>query len=179
VVIDEAYIDYVYGSSFPSGIDFSRLHGNVVSLRTFSKVYGLASLRIGYAAANPELISALGRAKTPASVNAAAQAAAFAALSDEEHYKYVVDSNARERERYYKALEELNIEYIPTQCNFIMLNIGIDAVQAEAEFLRHGILVRKGTEFGYPTWLRITIGTASENSKVFEIIRDLANNSKA
>lgn len=175
VVLDEAYIDFVYGEDFPDGLGLFREYGNVISLRTFSKVYGLASLRIGYAIANSALIEAISRAKQPINVNAAAQTAAAAALSDENHYRYVVDENARGRALYYKTLEELGLAYLPTQCNFIMLDTGRDSVQLEQAFLERGILLRNGAEFGLPTWLRITIGTQRDNETVLGILRELLN----
>ncbi|MDR1217482.1 MAG: histidinol-phosphate transaminase [Oscillospiraceae bacterium] len=173
VVLDEAYIDFVYGEDFPDGLDVIREHGNAVTLRTFSKVYGLASLRIGYAAAQHSIIDAISRAKQPLNVNGAAQAAAAAALRDRGHYDHVVSANAAGRELYYSTLGAWNIPYIPTQCNFIMFDTGRDSAEMELQYLKRGVLVRAGAEFGMPTWLRVTIGTERENRKVLSILREL------
>ncbi|MDR2665687.1 MAG: histidinol-phosphate transaminase [Oscillospiraceae bacterium] len=175
VILDEAYIDFVYGEDFPDGLDVIRSHGNAVALRTFSKVYGLASLRIGYAAAQPGIIDAISRAKQPLNVNGAAQAAAVAALRDSGHYDHVVGENARGRQLYYRSLGEWGIPYIPTQGNFIMFDTGRDSAQLELEYLKRGVLIRRGAEFGMPTWLRVTIGTERENLKVLSILRELLN----
>ncbi|MDR1642090.1 MAG: histidinol-phosphate transaminase [Clostridiales bacterium] len=173
VVLDEAYVDFVDGDDFPDGIDFARYHDNVVSLRTFSKVYSLASARIGYAYGHPSIIDALSREKLPINVNGAAQAAAVGALSDQEHYDYVVSANAAGRKLYYETLGRWKIECIPTHCNFIMFNTLRDSAEIELEYLKRGVLVRKGTEFGMPTWLRVTIGTEEENKKALAILGEI------
>ncbi|MDR2357896.1 MAG: histidinol-phosphate transaminase [Oscillospiraceae bacterium] len=173
VALDEAYIDFAYADDFPDGAKLFREYDNVVSLRTFSKVYGLASLRIGYAVANTAITDAINRARQPINVNAAAQAAAAAALSDAEYYSQVTAANARGRELYCETLPQWGVPYIPTQCNFIMLDTGRDSAAMELEFLKRGVLIRGGYEFGMPTWLRVTIGTDDENRKVLAILREL------
>jgi histidinol-phosphate aminotransferase len=170
VVLDEAYIDFVYGEDPPRATELIYEYPNVISLRTFSKVYGLASLRIGYGIADASVIDSLERVRLPINTNAAAQTAALAALRDDEHYRYVVEANAAGRELYYKTLEKWDVAYIPTQCNFIMLDTGRDSAETVNEYLKNGIMLRGGAEFGMPTWLRITIGTERENKKVLDIL---------
>ncbi|MDR1590184.1 MAG: histidinol-phosphate transaminase [Oscillospiraceae bacterium] len=171
--LDEAYIDFAHADDFPDGASLFREYDNVISLRTFSKVYGLASLRIGYAIAGTPVIDAINRARQPINVNAAAQAAAAGALSDDAYYARVVAANARGRELYYETLTRWSVPYIPTQGNFIMLDTGRDSAAAVLEFLKRGVMIRGGTEFGMPTWLRITIGSDAENRKVLDILREL------
>ncbi|MDR3171482.1 MAG: histidinol-phosphate transaminase [Treponema sp.] len=172
VVLDEAYIDFVAEDKSRS-IEFIQSFPNIISLRTFSKVYGLASLRIGYAIANPGLIDKLSRIRSPVNTNAIAQAAALAALKDEAFYSYVVSENEKGRQLYYATLERLGLPYLPSQCNFIMLDTGQDSEEIEYAFLKEGILIRGGKEFGMPTWIRITIGTEKENLKVLGILERL------
>jgi histidinol-phosphate aminotransferase len=174
VLLDEAYIDFAPDDA-PRSIELIRRHKNLVTLRTFSKVYGLASLRIGYAAGNPYLIEKLARVRAPVNVNAVAQAAALAALEDEAFYDYVIRENRRGRELYYAELERLGIEYIPTACNFIMFNTGRDSGDVENEYIRHGILVRSGREFDMPSWIRVTIGTEEQNRKVLKILESIVS----
>jgi histidinol-phosphate aminotransferase len=173
VALDEAYIDFVDGADFPDGIEYARKYDNVVTLRTFSKVYGLASARLGYAYGHPSIIGALAREKLPINVNGAAQAMALGALSDKRYYDHVVSANAKGRKLYYETLGKWGIEYIPTHCNFIMFDTARDSEEVELEYLKRGVLVRKGAEFGMPTWLRVTIGTEKENRKVLAILGEL------
>jgi len=177
VVLDEAYIDFVYGENPPVAADLIHRYQNVISLRTFSKVYGLASLRIGYALADESIVDVLERVKLPINTNAAAQAAALAALKDDQFYRYVISANAAGRELYYETLKRWGVAYIPTQTNFIMLDTGLDSTQIVQEYLKEGAMIRAGAEFGLPTWLRITIGTERENKKVLEILGRLLGKS--
>jgi histidinol-phosphate aminotransferase len=179
VAIDEAYIDFTCGEDSPDGLDIIKEYDNVATFRTFSKAYGLASLRIGYAAAQPAVIEAMSKAKLPINVNAAAQSAALAALSDDGFYSRVIEENDKGRRQYYEALDELGAPYIPTQCNFIMFDTGVDSAEAVQEYLKRGILVRGGAEFGFPTWLRVTIGKQEENEKALEVLREIISKRKA
>jgi histidinol-phosphate aminotransferase len=172
VVLDEAYIDFAASDS-PRAVELIHKHQNVIALRTFSKVYGLASLRIGYALGPAEIIEKISRIRQPINTNAFAQAAACAALSDEDHYRYVLNENEKGKQLYYATLKRLGLEYIPTQCNFIMFDTGCDSDTIEGEYIKRGILIRGGKEFGMPTWVRITIGTETENKKVLSILEEL------
>ncbi|GMO25221.1 MAG: hypothetical protein Ta2F_00430 [Termitinemataceae bacterium] len=172
IVLDDAYIDFA-PEDFPNTIDLVHQYNNVISLRTFSKVYGLASLRIGYAIGNAALIAKISSVRGAVNVNTFAQTAAFAALQDDDFYNRVLNENAKGKDMYYKKLDSLHIEYIPTACNFIMINTGKDANLVEEEYLKRGILIRNGNEFGMPTWVRITIGTEEQNKKVLDILEDI------
>jgi histidinol-phosphate aminotransferase len=172
VVLDEAYIDFA-GSDMPCATELVKRYGNFISLRTFSKVYGLAALRMGYAIGSSDLIEKISRIRSPCNVNAPAQAAALAALGDRAFYDYVVAENERGKALYYERLKRLNLRYIPTKCNFITFETGIDSAEVASAYLKRGILIREGREFGMPLWIRVTIGTDSENRKALDILEDL------
>jgi histidinol-phosphate aminotransferase len=172
ILLDEAYIDFAPEDA-PRSIELIHRHKNIITLRTFSKVYGLASLRIGYAAGDAYLMEKLSRVRAPVNVNALAQTAARAALEDTGFYDYVVRKNREGRQLYYTALERLKVEYIPSACNFIMLNTMRDGSEVEREYIKRGILVRNGKEFDMPLWIRVTIGTEAQNRRVLEILEEL------
>ncbi|MDR2659286.1 MAG: histidinol-phosphate transaminase [Spirochaetaceae bacterium] len=172
IALDEAYIDFSAPDS-PRSEDLIHRHKNIVSLRTFSKVYALASLRIAYALADREVIALLSKIRQPINTNTVAQAAALAALSDEAHYRFVVDENEKGKRLYYRELARLGFSYIPTQCNFIMFDVQTSADEVAEAFLQRGILIRSGGEFGMPTWVRVTIGPESENRRVIQALEEI------
>jgi histidinol-phosphate aminotransferase len=145
---------------------------NVIALRSFSKAYSLASLRVGYALASRENALILQRVQQPPAVSSFAQAAALAAFSDIGHYQYVINENRRGREQYYSGLESLSLRYVPTQANFILFDTGLGSDELKEKFAQGGILLRAGSEFGYPTKLRVTIGRPEENQFVLEMLKD-------
>lgn len=175
IILDEAYFDFAYSRDYPDSVKLLDRHSNIIILRTFSKVYGLASLRIGYGIANPELINHLNKIRLPANVNAVAQVAALASLNDEEFRKACIENNRKGKEYFYKSFKELNLEYITTQANFIMVNVEKDSVTVFNEILKKGICVRAGTEFGMPTWLRVTIGRPEENELFVGKLKEVLN----
>lgn len=172
-VLDEAYFEYVDDESYPQSVKLLGRFPNLIVLRTFSKVYGLASLRIGYGIASPDIIAALNKIRPPINVSTPAQAAALASLDDAEFKEKVLENNRRGKRLYYSTLQKWGVEYIPTECNFIMLRAGVDSGSAVKEFLKRGVLIRGGDEFGMPQWLRITIGTYDENTRVLDILRGI------
>jgi histidinol-phosphate aminotransferase len=178
IVVDEAYFEYAADPAFPDSVAQLRTHPNLIVLRTFSKAYGLAGLRIGYAIARPATIAQLHKVRSPPNVNRLAQVAALAALDDPAFTAAAVAANARGIADYYRFCREHRIEYIPTFANFILVNVETDGNEAAAAFLRQGIALRPGTEIGKPTWLRITIGDAAENAKVFAILQSLVETSR-
>lgn len=178
VVLDEAYYELADAPDFPDSLRLLNEYPNTIVLRTFSKVYGLASMRLGYGIAAPELILAIEKIKPPINVNMPVQVAALAALQDEVFAQYVVQENRQGKELYYRTLTELQLPYLPTQGNFIMFDTGLDSSFAVEQFLRQGILVRGGAEFGMPTWLRISIGKQEENQKVLTVLRHILNTTK-
>jgi histidinol-phosphate aminotransferase len=165
-VIDEAYYEYAANEpDFPDCLPYVRDNRNVVILRTFSKAYGLAGLRIGYGVMRPEIAGWLNRTREPFNVNAMAQAAAIAALDDKEHVERSVAMNAAGKRIIYSALGSLRLAYAPTYGNFIWFDTRRDSRAVYDRLLHKGVIVRTGDIFGSPTHLRVTIGTSEENDK--------------
>ncbi|MEW6192803.1 MAG: histidinol-phosphate transaminase [Bacillota bacterium] len=163
VVFDEAYFEYVTDPDYPDGLDFFRKGCNAVVLRTFSKLYGLAGLRVGYGIGPPSLIEYLNRVREPFNVNALAQEAALAALDDEEFVALTRKTNEEGKKQLYEAFTALGVTYVPTEANFIFFDAGRDEREVFQRLLKAGVIIRGG--FGYPTHLRVTIGTAAQNAR--------------
>jgi histidinol-phosphate aminotransferase len=172
IVLDEAYIDFLESEY----LDTTKLiyeYSNIILLRTFSKLYGLASFRIGYGIADEKIIQNLNKVRLPINVNFLAQEAAIASLDDNEFRDKVLINNKIGLQMYYTALEELGLEYVRSNGNFILLNVGKDSLWVENEFLKEGIMIRAAVEFGLPTWIRISVGTVEENVKVIKILKKI------
>jgi histidinol-phosphate aminotransferase len=171
VVLDEAYFEYVDHPDYPDGLNYVRAGHNVVVLRTFSKAYGLAGLRIGYAIARPEILAPIERVREPFNVNAVAQVAAAAALGDQEHIRRTRTLNRQGLQFFYQLCEQLGLRYIPSWANFVMIDVGRDSRAVFQALLRHGILVRTGDIFGMPTFIRVNTGTPEQNARFAEALR--------
>ncbi|MGI6435793.1 MAG: histidinol-phosphate transaminase [Syntrophomonadaceae bacterium] len=165
VVIDEAYSEYVENPDYGSGQLLLGKRPQTIILRTFSKLYGLAALRLGYGIGNPAIISALGRVKEPFNVNSLAQHAGMAALDDEKHIAQSLGLNRSGKDYLYQALAALGLAYTPTEANFIFVDTGQDAGQVFQGMLRLGVIIRSCDVFGCPTAIRVTIGTAEQNQR--------------
>lgn len=174
IVLDEAYIDFIDGEYIDT-VDLVKKHDNVISLRTFSKTYGLASFRVGYGIASKDIIKNLLKVKLPINLNFSAQVSALAAMEDKEFFDYVIRSNRKELEYYYKEFESLGLKYIPSNGNFILVYTGIDGEYVENEFAKSGIIIRKGEEFGLDGWLRISVGKSEENIIVIDTLKKILN----
>ncbi|NOY52264.1 MAG: histidinol-phosphate transaminase [Deltaproteobacteria bacterium] len=162
VVMDEAYFEYVESPDYPDGLEFLKAGRNVMVLRTFSKIYGLAGLRIGYGFAHPEIIDALNRVREPFNTGSLAQAAALAALGDDSHVGKSLAVNREGRNFLYRALKGLGLAFTPTEANFIWIDTGRDGRGLHEALLREGVIVRP-MGGGY---LRITIGLPEENQRL-------------
>lgn len=163
IVMDEAYIEYVTSEEFPNGLDYLNDYPNMIVLRTFSKAYGLAGLRCGYGIASEELISYFNRVIGPFDVNLYAQQAALAALSDQEFLNLVLETNECGKEYYYEQFKLMDLQYIETNTNFIMVDTRINDKEVFDKLLSKGVIVRPGYLLGMPGWLRVTIGTEKQN----------------
>lgn len=159
VVFDEAYFEYVRNAAFPESMAYVTQGRNVIVLRTFSKIYGLAGLRIGYGVTTPEITNYLNRVRPPFNANSIAQRAALAALSDDEHVARSRAVNAAGMEQVGQGLRALGFAPIPSEANFIYVDIGRDGRQVFEALLRQGIIVRhiEGR------MIRVTIGQTEEN----------------
>jgi histidinol-phosphate aminotransferase len=173
IVMDEAYIEYVTDKNFPNSLELLPKHPNMVILRTFSKAYGLASLRCGYGIVHKELGEYFNRIIGPFDVNLFAQKAALAALEDEEFLKLVYDTNVAGREYFYDELDRMGLPYAKTNANFIMLNTLVDDKVVFDRLLRAGIIVRPGHLLGMPGWMRVTIGTEIQNHKFIKALKEI------
>ncbi|NLC76424.1 MAG: histidinol-phosphate transaminase [Clostridia bacterium] len=166
VVFDEAYFEYVDDPGYRSGLDYLKEgRGNVVVLRTFSKIYGLSGLRVGYGMAQPELIRWISRTREPFNVNSLAQLGARAALTDQEFLTKSRHVNNEGKAYLYQEFQARNLKYVPTNANFIFVDLGVDSKKAFESMLRQGVIIRTGDIFGYPTFIRVTVGTEAENRR--------------
>jgi histidinol-phosphate aminotransferase len=170
LVVDEAYFEYVRRPDFPDSLAWLARRPGTLVLRTFSKIYGLAGLRIGYGVADPELAGYLERARHPFNVNRLAEVAALAALSDEEHARRSREVNAEGAEYLTRELSQLGIDVWPTDANFLLARIG----EGQHERLLHeGIIVRPLAGFGMPDHVRFSIGLPEENERLVKTLRRL------
>ncbi len=167
VAVDEAYFEYVTAADYPDSMKYVRAGRKVIVLRTFSKAYGLAGLRIGYAMATPELVDLMNRVRAPFNTSSPAQAAAVAALSDTEHVERSVRLNDEGKKYLSKELDRLGVSYLPTQANFIYMDMRSDARAIYDKLLRLGVIVRP---MG-PTQIRVTIGLKTENERFIDALR--------
>lgn len=165
VVFDEAYFDFVEDPNYPDTLNYVRQGRNVVVLRTFSKIYGLAGLRIGYALGTPDLIDIMAKVRESFPVNRVAQAGARAALTDEEFRQQTLAVSKAGKRFLYQRFAELGLEYVPTEANFVFVNFGVDSREVFQRLLRRGVVVRPGFIWDFNTWARVTIGTQSDNEK--------------
>ena len=170
LVIDEAYIEFVRDPDCPSCFDYLDSGKMVVGLRTFSKAYGLAGLRIGYGLMPPLLAELLNRVRQPFNVNSLAQAAAVAAFDDEAFLHNTVKLVSDELDFIYDALDNLGIEYLKSQANFLLIKLGKDANGVFEDLLRQGIIVRSMASYGYPDCIRVNVGLHSENVRLLEAL---------
>jgi len=165
VVFDEAYFEYVTDEDYVSGLEYLAQGRNVVVLRTFSKIYGLAGLRVGYGITSLEIAAAVNRVREPFNVNLLAQVAAVGALEDDEHLRQSQQVNIEGRDYLYGEFERMGLKYVPTQANFIFVDIQQECRPVFQALLREGVIVRTGDIFGYPTHIRVTIGKPDENRR--------------
>jgi histidinol-phosphate aminotransferase len=163
VVLDEAYYDYVSAPGYSRSLDEVREGRNLLVLRTFSKVHGLAGLRIGYGIGSAELIEALNRVRSPFNASGVAQPAALAALDDHEHLRLSVESNAREMEFLTRELDSRGISYTPSVANFVLIDTGRDCNEDFRQLLHEGVIVRPMKLYHLPTSMRVTVGTHEDN----------------
>lgn len=181
VVIDEAYIEYAkaaMGQDYPDVISDLNDHPNLMITRTFSKAYGLASLRIGALIADPEVIALIHRIREPFNVNQMAQVAAKAALHDQGFVAQSIDMNRQGIGQISAFLDITGIDYIPSYGNFITADFGENAKQINQALLEKGVIVRPQTGYGLPNHLRISIGTEDENMHFIQALSNVLDDIK-
>ena len=172
ICFDEAYVDFVEENDFPKSIEYlNKSRNNILILRTFSKAYGLAGVRIGYGLGSPKLIEYLHKIRQPFNVNSIAQAGATAAL-DDKFFLWRTKLLATSGRKYlYRRFERLGLKYLPSQANFILVDLGFDGEEAFQWFLREGMIVRSMRSYGFPTWIRVTIGRRSQNAQFYKLLK--------
>ena len=175
VIVDEAYAEYVTAEDYPQTLTFLDQYPNLMVLRTFSKIYSLAALRIGYGFASKEIIDWMNRIREPFNTSRIAQKAALAALADQEHVQVCHQKNKEGKEFLYRELNRLNIRYFPSETNFVMVDLGQPARPVFEALLRQGVIVRAGDALGLPNGLRITIGTLEQLDKLVNLMAGLVN----
>ncbi len=168
LVMDEAYIEFADKSQCVSGIDYLNNRVPVIVLRTFSKLYGLAGIRMGYGIMSDELAMVLHRVRQPFNVNSLAQAAAIAALDDDDYLKRTAMVISEGLDYLYGALDKLGVDYFPTQANFFLIDVKQDADEVFEKMLRRGVIVRSMCSYGYPEYIRLTVGLPDENRRFIE-----------
>ncbi len=173
LIFDEAYAEYVEDPAYGSGQLFMDKRPQTIVLRTFSKIYGLAALRLGYGISNPAIISVLNRVKEPFNVNAMAQQAGIAALDDKKHLAQSLTLNRRGKEYLCQALQAMGLCYTKTQANFIFIETSQDANRIFMEMLKRGVIIRSCASFGCPTAIRVTIGTAAQNLRFITALQEV------
>jgi histidinol-phosphate aminotransferase len=173
VVLDEAYRDYVADPGYPDGLDDLRRGRSIAVLRTFSKIHGLAGLRIGYALTSAAVVDAVERVRSPFNTSALAQSAALAALEDRAHVRASREMNARERDFVQGEMARRGWRFTPTSANFVLLDLGRDAGPVYRALLARGVIVRPMAAYNFPSSLRVTIGTRTENARFLEALDEV------
>ena len=171
VVLDEAYTEYVTDHDYPDGLGLLADYPNLMVTRTFSKIYALAGLRIGYSVSHPDLAELLNRVRQPFNTNSLAQVAALAALEDDDHVHRSRQLNTAGRDALAGGLQELGFRVLPSQGNFVLVRIGEAAAACHEALLRAGIIVRPVAGYGLPDFLRITVGLPAQNERLLEALR--------
>jgi histidinol-phosphate aminotransferase len=173
VVLDEAYGDFVEDAFYPNGLDYIREREQVIVLRTFSKVYGLAGLRIGFALGREDLVDCLYQVRDPFPVHRLAQVAAVAALNDEDHAIRSIQLVYQGKRYLYKELDRLGLFYVPSQANFIFIDFEKDSGEIFQALLKEGVIIRPGKVWGYPTFTRVTIGRMEDNHRFIKALKKI------
>lgn len=173
VVLDEAYIEYAEGDELPDGLDYLARYSNLLVSRTFSKAYGLASLRVGYALSSPQVADTLNRVRAPFNVNSLALAAACAALDDADYLAASRRTNDAGMAQLEAGFRRLGLSWIASKGNFIAVDFGRDAAPINQALLRAGVIVRPVAGYGMPTFLRVSIGTERENARFLEALEQI------
>lgn len=176
VISDEAYIDFVTPENapdFPRSLELIKKFKNLLVLRTFSKLEGLAFFRCGYGFGDEELLGCLNRVRLPINVTGPAQLAGLAALKDEDFRQKTIQNVSEGRKQFYRFFDEEKLYYVPSNTNFIFFRTGKDSVTLVHELEKKGILIRAGEEYGFPDMLRISIGTKEENEILISELKKL------
>jgi histidinol-phosphate aminotransferase len=174
VIFDEAYYEFVHGA--PDTLKYIREGRNVVIMRTFSKIQGLAGLRIGYGLTTPEISKILHKCRQPFNTNSIAQAGAVAGLGDDEHQQRTRDLNDEGLAFFQKSFDEMELEYVPSFANFVLVKVG-DGDAVFSGMLKQGVIIRAMRAYKLPEWVRISVGTMPQNERCIATLREVLNQS--
>lgn len=170
VVLDEAYRDYVEAADYPDGVEALHAGRTVAVLRTFSKIHGLAGIRVGYALTLPEIAAAVERVRSPFNTGSLSQTAAIAAIDDREHVRRSRILNTTERVFLESEMRRRGWTFTPTAANFHLIDLATDVLPVYQGLLRRGVIVRPVAAYNFPTCLRVTIGTRVENQRFLDAL---------
>ncbi|BAU28884.1 histidinol-phosphate aminotransferase [Aneurinibacillus soli] len=168
VVLDEAYVEYVKDADFPNALELIKEHKNLIVLRTFSKIYGIAALRVGYGLADESIIDKLNRVREPFNVNSLAQKAALAALADQEFVAKCKQANTEGLAQVYAALDEIGLAYYPSETNFVYILPERNPREIFEAMMSKGVIIR-----AFPQAIRVTIGSRDENEKMIAALKSV------
>ncbi len=171
VVLDEAYVEFVRAKDCPNGMDYQKRFKNILLLRTMSKVFGLAAMRVGILIAPPEVCDMVNRVRKPFNINSLAQVAAVAALGDRDHLEKVKKLTWDGLDYYYAELDKMKLKYWPSQANFVLFDTGREAGEVYNALLREGVILRPVKPYGMPNYLRMSVGLPEENQAAIAAIK--------
>jgi histidinol-phosphate aminotransferase len=171
VVLDEAYIEFVSDRDAARGLDLIGTHPLLLVLRTFSKLYGLAGLRIGYGFGPPKVIDFMNRVRQPFNVNTLAQAAATAALDDTDFVRKTILLVKQGLDFLYRSLDQMGLKYVPTHTNFFLIRVPQGGKEVYERMLRQGVIVRAMDSYGLPDYIRVNVGVAGENERFIKTLQ--------
>ncbi|MGG1400250.1 histidinol-phosphate transaminase [Bacillus salipaludis] len=173
-VLDEAYIEFVNQEKYFTGVEYLKEGCSLIAIRTFSKLYGLAGLRVGYAITTKELMIPLQAVREPFACNRVSQAGAIASLEDEAHLNKVLSENRTEMLRLIKEFQALGYEVKESHTNFLFINMLQDTTKLAGDLLCRGLIIRPCAAWGLPTYARISIGTAEQNDRLIGILKEIS-----
>jgi histidinol-phosphate aminotransferase len=176
LIVDEAYFEYVDDDGYPDSLKYHQPDRAMLTLRTFSKLYGLAGLRVGYGVAPKELIAMMQRVRQPFNVNAPAQWAALAALDDSDHVQRSLGANRQGLEYLEGQFKKLGLPFVPSHGNFILVRVG-KGQEVFKQLLSQGVIVRPMGGYKFPEHVRVTVGTMDENRRFIEALQKVIQNS--
>lgn len=176
VIMDEAYYEYATADDYPNTISLLDQYENLIVLRTFSKAYGLAAFRIGYAVGRADFIEKLDVTRLPFNTSSVAQVAALAALEDKEFLENCINENTKGLQQYYEFCEKHNIKYYPSQANFVFMEVG-DGNEVFQRLLQKGYIVRSGAGLGLPNGIRVTVGNQEDNEQILALLEEIVTGS--
>jgi histidinol-phosphate aminotransferase len=173
VVLDEAYFEFAQGDDYPNGLDYLAKYPRVIVLRTFSKIWSLAGLRLGYGIASEKLISEINKARQPFNVNRFSEEAALLMLAQKNWARDIVKKVGTEKNKLYQRLDVLGVSYLKSRTNFVFIHLNRPAKDVAEALLKRGVIVRPMNGFGFPAAIRVTIGLPKENIAFIKALKEV------